>query len=273
MAKVGTVRKEVGCRAGMRALGVYMRQSGLLALSLVALMLGATRGNASSGANGEREATQEPAFVVVIDAGSSGSRVHVFQLQWNVELGKTPSLPEVKLPAHKLKIEPGLSTYAHRPRDAGASILPLIDFAERHVPQAVWAQTPLLVVATAGLRLLPTRASAAILHSCEHALRQRASFPVRSSDLFVLGGADEGAYGWLAVNFLAQRLRGMPDAALGTLGAVEVGGASSQVAFEPTTPFSPGTNATVTLRVGGAAYRVLSRSFLGMGQDEMRRAL
>ena len=146
MAKVGTVRKEVGCRAGMRALGVYMRQSGLLALSLVALMLGATRGNASSGANGEREATQEPAFVVVIDAGSSGSRVHVFQLQWNVELGKTPSLPEVKLPAHKLKIEPGLSTYAHRPRDAGASILPLIDFAERHVPQVVWAQTPLLLL-------------------------------------------------------------------------------------------------------------------------------
>jgi hypothetical protein len=105
-------------------------------------------------------------YVVCVDGGSSGSRVHVFKLMWGPdegegtlssrERGGVPgsALPSIDLPPKKLKVSPGLSSFEHSPADAGSSLLTLIDFAERHVPPDMWDQTPFIVAATAGLRLL-----------------------------------------------------------------------------------------------------------------------
>ena len=64
-------------------------------------------------------------------------------------------------------------------------------------------------------------------------LREKAPFLVRPEYLSVLSGTDEGVYGWLSINFLAQRLKGMRFSAYGTIGALEVGGASAQVILIP----------------------------------------
>ena len=46
------------------------------------------------------------------------------------------------LPSSKFKVEPGLSSFAGAPADAGASLAPLVAFAEAHVPEDQWKSTP-----------------------------------------------------------------------------------------------------------------------------------
>jgi hypothetical protein len=175
---------------------------------------------------GDKNAHEMVSYMVCVDAGSSGSRVHVFKMKWR---HGDRELPEIELPSKKLKVVPGLSTYEKAPRDAGGSLLELIAFAKSHVPQSMWAQTPFIVAATAGLRLLTHETARGILESCEQTLRTRSPFHIESSNIVLLSGDDEGVFGWLSINFLAQRLRGMKHAQHAAVGAVEVGGASLQV--------------------------------------------
>jgi apyrase len=66
-------------------------------------------------------------FAVVFDAGSTGSRVHVFKFE--VENG---SLQLVSDTFEQLK--PGLSAYPDDPEAAAASLKPLLDVAMKTVP-------------------------------------------------------------------------------------------------------------------------------------------
>jgi Golgi nucleoside diphosphatase len=82
-------------------------------------------------------------YVVMIDAGSSGSRVHVYSYR------DAAPLPEFELPSKTLKLKPGLSSYEHAPAAGGASLLGLLEFARKHVRPADMAQTPVYLYAYA----------------------------------------------------------------------------------------------------------------------------
>ena len=66
----------------------------------------------------------------MIDAGSSGTRVHVYTYEAPVD---GSSYATVLLPERKLKVQPGLSSYAAHPDASGASLEPLILFAKQQV--------------------------------------------------------------------------------------------------------------------------------------------
>lgn len=88
-------------------------------------------------------------FAVVFDAGSSGSRVHVLQFV-------KPSQGLHRLETEYFEqLKPGLSSYGDKAEEAADSLVPLLDFAAAKVPDAVLHKTPLIVRATAGLRMLP----------------------------------------------------------------------------------------------------------------------
>jgi len=140
----------------------------------------------------------EASYMVMVDAGSSGSRAHVFKLRWKlagVRAGAREhvQIPDVEMPSKKLKIEPGLSSYEHSPSAAGGSLLGLIEFAKTHVPRDHWSSTPFIVAATAGLRLLPPHTATAILDSCEHTLRTKSPFLISRDNVVLLSGEDEGS--------------------------------------------------------------------------------
>ena len=56
--------------------------------------------------------------------------------------------------------------------------------------------------ATAGLRLLPLETSSLILSSCYSYLSTATLFQVYREDVSMISGEQEGAFGWLSVNFL-----------------------------------------------------------------------
>ena len=89
-------------------------------------------------------------FKVVIDAGSSGSRVYI--MYWPPHTGSKTELLQIKQmidmdgnPVRK-KIKPGISSYARFPGNASESLRPLLDFAAHHVPRRKHRETPLYIL-------------------------------------------------------------------------------------------------------------------------------
>lgn len=76
-------------------------------------------------------------YAVIIDAGSSGSRAHVFRYtppQQPSSSGSSSSAdayPTIELPKAVHRTSPGLSAYAFDPRAAANSLQPLLAFARQ----------------------------------------------------------------------------------------------------------------------------------------------
>jgi len=88
-------------------------------------------------------------YAVIIDAGSSGSRVYVYR--WPTPDGaarvalQSPGVEEV----HNKKIEPGLSSAANLQKVAD-DIHALLSEAAQYVPEPLQSTTPVYLMATAG---------------------------------------------------------------------------------------------------------------------------
>lgn len=165
------------------------------------------------------QATQ-PRNIVILDAGSTGTRIHVFQ--YSVDARSSYAM--LKLPEPKFKVEPGLSSFADHAAGAGASLQPLLKFAEQQVPVMQQATTPVYLMATAGLRLVPPAAAEAVLDECRATLSASA-FMFNPAWASVISGMNEGVYGWVAANYAAGSLQVSSSAAVDplSLDALQVG--------------------------------------------------
>jgi Golgi nucleoside diphosphatase len=172
-------------------------------------------------------------YLAMIDAGSSGCRAHIFRYGL---LGSS-SGPLYVLPKHtSKKVKPGLSTFASNPTKAGESLQGLIDFMKEEVPEAQWAETPIWLKATAGLRMLDEAASTAVIRSVQDFLGDstKSPFYFRSDFARIIPGVEEGAFGWISVNYMKKIIgpfRQSPTVptAETAYAVVEMGGASTQV--------------------------------------------
>lgn len=169
-------------------------------------------------------------YVVMIDAGSSGSRVHVYKFN---NCGDTP---EVESEFFKMteKEVGGLSKYKDNPQAAAESLDPLLEEAVKNVPDALKRCTPIAVKATAGLRMVGAEAADKILEAVRNHLETKYPFPVVSKEnkgVAIMDGSDEGVYAWITVNYLLGKIGG-PDATE-TAATFDLGGGSTQIVFEP----------------------------------------
>ena len=119
-------------------------------------------------------------YGIMFDAGSTGSRIHVFE--FNFENQDIKLLREVFE-----QIKPGLSSYAANPEEAGKSLVPLLDIAMKEVPAHLRSCTPMLLKATAGLRLIGEAKSNRIL-AVVRGLFARYPFKVPSHGVEVMDG-------------------------------------------------------------------------------------
>ena len=197
-------------------------------------------------------------YSVVIDAGSTGSRVHIFKFL-------TTSAGALDLQFDKFEqLKPGLSAHAADPQAAAASLKPLLALAQEVIPAALHASTRVSVGATAGLRLLPGDSAEQILQAVRALLK---TYPFQSSDadVKILTGADEGAFAWLTLNYLLGHLGEHEDK---TVAAIDLGGGSVQEAFAMTkeeATAAPHANYTTVMTGGGRDYHVYVYSYLGYG--------
>ncbi|KAJ0978138.1 hypothetical protein J5N97_013612 [Dioscorea zingiberensis] len=162
-------------------------------------------------------------YAVIFDAGSSGSRVHVYCFDEHLDL--LPIGNEIELFVQK---KPGLSFYATDPQESANSLVPLLKEAESVVPLELRETTPVRVGATAGLRALGAETSDQILQAVKDLLQDKSSLKFKPEWVTVLDGAQEGAFQWVTINYLLGNLgKSYSD----TVGVVDLGGGSVQMAY------------------------------------------
>ncbi|KAI7844404.1 hypothetical protein COHA_001998 [Chlorella ohadii] len=205
-------------------------------------------------------------WAIVIDAGSTGSRVHIFKFL----VGKGGRL---ELQFDKFdQLKPGLSSYADNPPAAAESLAPLLELAEKTIPKDAQKQTSIMVGATAGLRLLPDGKADEILAEVRTWLRKH-PFKFSDEDVKILSGVDEGAFAWLTLNYLLGRLGGSEQ---DTVASIDLGGGSVQEAYamtEAEAAAAPDKQYLTELRSGGKTYHVYVYSYLGYGLMAGRAAV
>lgn len=192
------------------------------------------------------------------------------------------TLPELKLKKSK-KIHPGVSNFANNVPSVGPDHLQeLIDIALDEVPADKIPETPVFLLATAGVRFLPPLEQKALLGGiCSYLqANTRFSLPDCNAHIQVISGETEGLYGWIAANYL---LGGFdhPKEEHGqghhhTYGFLDMGGASAQIAFAPnSTEADKHANDLKLVRMRhmdgtNAEYRVFTTTWLGFGANKAR---
>jgi len=166
-------------------------------------------------------------YAIMIDAGSTGSRVHIYKFN-----NCGPS-PEFEYEIFKMT-QPGLSKYAGQPEDAAASLDVLLSEAIRVIPKNLQKCSPIALKATAGLRLLPGSQSQDILDAVERHLSKQYPFPFADKEpVVIMDGKDEGVYAWITANYLLDTIRLDTPKNTPTYAVLDLGGASTQIVFEP----------------------------------------
>lgn len=148
-------------------------------------------------------------YALMIDAGSTGSRLHLYTFSHcDPTPGALPKLEDEGFYTTK----PGLSSYAGRPEEAAESLRSLMQHAvgAEGVPEKERSCTPIAVKATAGLRLLGERESNEILQEVERWLTNEWPFTVVEDGVTIMDGRDEGTFTFITF-LLLDELERRPD--------------------------------------------------------------
>uniref|UniRef100_A0A3P8UFL5 nucleoside diphosphate phosphatase n=1 Tax=Amphiprion percula TaxID=161767 RepID=A0A3P8UFL5_AMPPE len=201
-------------------------------------------------------------YGIMFDAGSTGTRIHIYKF-----IQKDP----VELPVldnemyHAVK--PGLSAYKDNPEEGGNTIRQLLRIAKKTVPEDEWRRTPVVLKATAGLRLLPEDKASALLKEVRDVFDESPFF-VPNNSVSIMNGANEGVLAWVTVNFLTGKT-------LRTVGILDLGGGSTQITFLPksrkTVQSAPPTY-IARFNMFNHTYQLYTHSYLGNGLYAARLA-
>jgi apyrase len=171
-------------------------------------------------------------YKVVFDAGSTGTRVHVFKFSslpkvssLRIEKNADISEDDIQLISIPLftKVKGGISEYAANPMGARPGLEELIFMAKDAIPRSKWEETETIFLATAGLRLLPA--------SQAHALLAEVSTVLGNSGLKVgrvdtIDGRLEAKLMYIMTHFVTN-----PPTEKVQMAIVDLGGGSVQLAY------------------------------------------
>lgn len=210
--------------------------------------------------SGSSKSAGEFGYGCVIDAGSSGSRIYVYR--WPVRKFDTlpPSVTQVEREAlFSKKKSPGISDPKGLPL-----LKDLVSLAKAAIPEdADLKQIPVYLGATAGMRILDPTLEAEIMIKVRTVLHG-SGFLFHDDWARTISGEEEGSFGWLAANYLMNKSK-MPKRDGTTFGALDLGGASTQISFTPKGSILANQ---FPLTIDETEYLLYTHSFLYYGADQ-----
>lgn len=215
---------------------------------------------------------------IIIDAGSTGSRVHVYRYI------NDPNSPLVSIDFKNEKYQkfyPGLSSFEDKYDNLTAMkqyMTPLIEYARQYVPLSQRARTPFYMLATAGLRKVREKnenIALSIMNLVYQYLAQYTEFIVEKSHVRIIEGKDEGLWSWIAANYLNGEIQksvetGSPFNA-NTKGVLEMGGESLQITFVPNEHHISSqiisSQYLQYVTIGDVMFPIFTHSYMGIGMQ------
>lgn len=215
------------------------------------------------------ELSYEYKYGIVIDAGSSHTTLYGYR--WRVPTkNHSTGVIEVKEIYHCTK-QRSLNSFASKPSEAYKAIEHCVNQSknykhlqldDKHRPYM-----PIYLGATAGMRVLDMNnhsATNAILSTIRATLRKSGYSFNTSQHARIISGEEEAIGGWTTVNYLDKNLNPPKKT---TVGSLDLGGASSQIAFEVPneSPY------TASEKLFNRKYNLSARSYLCYGVNEAYR--
>ncbi|KAM4633585.1 ectonucleoside triphosphate diphosphohydrolase 3 isoform 1-T2 [Polymixia lowei] len=214
-------------------------------------------------------------YGIVIDSGSSRSNIYLYQWpgEKQNETGVVTELMNCRVAGDgisEMKVDPVKDAASWEGFKACMNNITKAIPAEKH------KNTPIFLGATAGMRLLEKKdeqRSKEILKSLSDYLK---SLPYMFQNASIMTGEEEGLYGWITVNYLMGNFLEKntwnayvrPDGAK-TVGSMDLGGASTQIAFAVQDD-ARGSD-FLQVKLYGYPYNVYTHSFLCYGKNEAEK--
>lgn len=225
-------------------------------------------------------------YGIVIDSGSSGSRIQIYR--WDDPASLDANSKEAKSPPKivqdkewTLKISPGISSYTKKTNKIWSDhYSKLLELAQTVVPPELHPETPIFVLSTAGMRMVTPKQRKTILKETCQSIKKNTKFMISSCKDFVqtIDGETEGIYGWLGLNYLMGQFNDYDPKRHSSIGFMDMGGASTQIAFVPSSEEEIKKHhddlSTVTLRnINGQTqeWNVFVQTWLEFGANEARK--
>ncbi|OGV28427.1 MAG: hypothetical protein A3E88_03655 [Legionellales bacterium RIFCSPHIGHO2_12_FULL_35_11] len=183
---------------------------------------------------------------IIIDAGSSGSRAHVYQYDKDAE-NNIISIQEI----YSNKITPGFASVSTSGVDA---------YLDNLFNKISIKNIPVYFYATAGMRLLPDQEQKVLYQKLQDWFSLHKDWNL--IDARTISGKEEGVYGWLATNYSLDTLRDNYH-----MGFIEIGGASTQIVFPVVNLEGIHPEDLVNLHLYNKDITLFAHSFLGLGAN------
>uniref|UniRef100_A0A8C5CPU2 nucleoside diphosphate phosphatase n=1 Tax=Gadus morhua TaxID=8049 RepID=A0A8C5CPU2_GADMO len=188
-------------------------------------------------------------YGVMFDAGSTGTRIHVYTF-----IHQDTVLPVLDNEMFH-SIKPGLSAYADSPETAAHTVKMLLKVAKKTVPRLEWKRTPVILRATAGLRLLAPEKARTLLEQVEDVLED-SPFLLPDDGVGMMDGTSE-------VDIFLGHLYANTQ---NTVGILDLGGGSTQITFLPnlrkTIESSPGVDYVAQFEVFNSSHQLYSHRYV-----------
>ncbi|XP_030638615.1 ectonucleoside triphosphate diphosphohydrolase 3 [Chanos chanos] len=214
-------------------------------------------------------------YGIVLDAGSSRTTVYLYQ--WPAEKENDTGVVTETM---KCQVKgPGISSLKESEQqeiESWKNIKACMANVTKAIPNDKHNSTPIFLGATAGMRLLKMQdesTSAAILSDIQNYMQ---SLPFVFQNASIISGQEEGLYGWITVNYLKGNLREknlwnalVRPQGVETVGSLDLGGASTQIAFS--VPDNLQGEDFIKVKLYGYEYNVYTHSFLCYGKNEAEK--
>ncbi|WP_058442217.1 multidrug DMT transporter permease [Legionella brunensis] len=195
---------------------------------------------------------QQHQCLVVVDAGSTGSRIHIYS--YDLDNTKSPiNIAEV----WSKKIKPGFATIEPNAATIDAYLTTLFSGAPE-------SNLPVYFYATAGMRLLPQPKQQQFYSILQQWFANQSGWQLQKAK--TITGTEEGLFGWLSVNY---QLGVLSSSEQDLAGVMDMGGASVQIIFPVQKTEGINSQDIRQFDLYGRHLTLFIHSFLGLGQTEV----
>lgn len=207
-------------------------------------------------------------FAVVFDAGSTGSRMFIFR--WPAQGYSTVPLPRTR----------PFETFAYTENSGRGVLVPdgravvqllLESVKTKYLPGKDYSRIPVFLFATAGLRIADEYARNTAIRDLRAMFRSSGFLSHDPTWVRMISGEEQAAFAFLAVQ-LMQHNGAIPTDASQLVGAIDMGSASTEIAFKPAGDPIEGSYSLV-VRGTGINHTLYQHSYLFGGADEWRKRM